>query len=86
MFPASEHGRNITIFTGLNASQEYDIREGRAFGADPDLFHGFKNYSSDCKGEIKGGETESCTIENSLYFEPLGPINQLPADRISSDE
>jgi hypothetical protein len=70
-FPASELDRNVTFFTGFNASEEYDIREGLTQVTD--LFHGFKNYSSDCRGEIKAGETKLCTIENSLYFEPLGP-------------
>lgn len=69
-FPASELGRNVTFFTGFNASVEYDIREETQ---DFKLFHGFKNYSSDCRGVIKAGETKLCTIENSLYFEPLGP-------------
>jgi hypothetical protein len=71
-FPASELGRNETFFTGFNASEEYDIREGWTPGS-TDLFHGFKNYSSDCRGEIRAGETKLCTIENSLFFEPLGP-------------
>jgi hypothetical protein len=32
-----------------------------------------KIYSSDCRGETRAGETKWCTIENSLFFEPLGP-------------
>jgi len=51
-FPGSETGTTITIYEG-----DYYISENNR----PDYS---QNYSADCSGNIKGGETKTCTLTN----------------------
>ena len=68
-FPGSESGTSVSIATGPYAVTETKPLLPNPFEGSTRLFPVMifsANYSKDCKGAIKDGETKTCIITNNV--------------------